>query len=269
MIFHSIRQIFHAHLLFAGLDVVLSRLEQVEPMPSHFSAEEHSDEVRVFFRTSDIDTFRRVCVATLDRYSCDLHREISALDQLVDALGPDISVVSISAGSNLLVKAFCEFLGSGYRQKLIDYPSFDLRIFSVVCNGQLLSPFGSLQGFGMTEFIVNRPMNVEIRDWMSSCPAQKEAILTNNLSMPHLVDVLTKITGVSPLFVFYLNETGRKDDGNRLVMRPSSFDCSTAISFPCILFCDVLEKRMDGYFYLHQTARMKFRLLHLLVEFCK
>ena len=34
MTFVSIRQIFHAHLLFTGLDDVLSRLEQVEQQPS-------------------------------------------------------------------------------------------------------------------------------------------------------------------------------------------------------------------------------------------
>ena len=33
MIFGSIRQIFHAHLLFTGFDDVLSRLDQVEQKP--------------------------------------------------------------------------------------------------------------------------------------------------------------------------------------------------------------------------------------------
>ena len=51
--------------------------------------EEQGDVVRVFFRTWDIDIFRRVCVATLDRYSSDPHQEVSALDRIVDALGPD------------------------------------------------------------------------------------------------------------------------------------------------------------------------------------
>ena len=76
--------------------------------------------MRVFLRTWDVDTFRRVCVATLDRYSSDPHQEITALGRMLDALGPDVSVASISGGSTVLVEAFCEYLGSGYRQKLID-----------------------------------------------------------------------------------------------------------------------------------------------------
>ena len=86
--------------------------------------------MRVFLRTRDVDTFRRVCVATLDRYSSNPHQEISVLDRIVDALGPDVSVATISGGSTVLVEAGnCEYLGSGYCQKLIDYPVFDLRLF--------------------------------------------------------------------------------------------------------------------------------------------
>ena len=75
--------------------------------------EEEGDKVRGFFRTWDVDTFKRVCVATLDRYSSDLHQKISALGRMVDALGPEVSVASISGGSTILVEAFCEYLGSG------------------------------------------------------------------------------------------------------------------------------------------------------------
>ena len=35
--------------------------------------EEEDDKVRVFLLTWDVDTFKRVCVATLDRYSSDPH----------------------------------------------------------------------------------------------------------------------------------------------------------------------------------------------------
>ena len=84
--------------------------------------EEEGDKVRVFLRTWDVDNFKRVFVATLDRYSSDLHEEITDLGRMVDALVPDVSVASISGGSTVLVEAFREYLGSGYRQKLIDYP---------------------------------------------------------------------------------------------------------------------------------------------------
>ena len=66
--------------------------------------EEEGDKVRVFLRTWDVDTFKRVCVATVDRYSSDLHQEFTALGQMVDALGPDVSVASISGGSTSLWK---------------------------------------------------------------------------------------------------------------------------------------------------------------------
>ena len=52
--------------------------------------EEKGDKVRVFRRTWDMNIFRRVCVATLDRYSSDSYQEIAALSRMVDALGPDV-----------------------------------------------------------------------------------------------------------------------------------------------------------------------------------
>ena len=122
----------------------------------------------------------------------------------------------------------------------------------------------------MTELIVNRLKGAETRDWMSSRPALKKAILTNDFSMPHLVDVVANIIGVWPLIVSCLRETGRKDDDDSLVVR--SFSCGgvSAFSYPYLL-CRVLfqKKGIDGYFYLDQMARMKFRLLHLPLEICK
>ena len=163
--------------------------------------EEEGDKVRVFLRTWDVDNLKRVCVATLDRYSSDPHREVTALGRLLDALGPNVSVASISGGSTVLVEAFCEYLGNGHRQKLIDYPIFYLRFFRRCIQRTSSRVFGSLDGLAMTEFIVNRLKGAETRDWMSSRPALKKAILTNDLSVPHLVDVVANIIGVWPLIV--------------------------------------------------------------------
>ena len=185
--------------------------------------EEEGDKVRVFLRNWDVDTFRRVCVAWLDRYSSDPHQEISALGRMVDALGPDVSVASISGGSTDLVEAFCEHLGSGSCPKLNDYTVFEFGLFRRCLQRTASSVFGSLNGLAMTEFIVNRLKGAETRDWMSSRPALKKAILTNDLSMPHLVDVVANIIGVWPWIVSYLKETGRKDDGDSLVVRSPSF----------------------------------------------
>ena len=152
---------------------------------------------------------------------------------MVDALGPDVSVASISGGLTVLFEAFCEYLGSGYRQKLIDYPVFDLRLFRWCLQRTSSSVFGSLDGLAMTEFIVNRLKGAETRDWMSSRPSLKKAILTNDLSLPHLVDVVANNIGVWPLIVSYLEETGRKDDGDSLVVRSSSlFGRVCALLYP-------------------------------------
>ena len=206
--------------------------------------EEEGDKVRVFLRTWDVETFRRVCVATRDCYSSDPHQEITALGRLVDALGPDVSVATISGDSTVLVEAFCEYLASGYRQNLIDYPVFDLRLFRRCLQLTSSSVFGSLDGLAMTKFIVNRLKGAETRDWMSSRPALKEAILTNGLSMPHLVDVVANIIGVWPLIFSYLKETGRKDDGDSLVVKFSSFLLVLVqFSVPAfIVLCSVSEE---------------------------
>ena len=197
--------------------------------------EEDGDKVRVFLRTWDVDTSRRVCVATLDRYSSDPHQEITALGRVVDALGSEVEIVSIIGGSTVLLEAFLEYLGSGYRQKLIDYPVFDLRLFRRCLQRTSSNVFGSLDGLAMTEFIVNQLKGAETRDWMSSRPALRRAILTNDLSMPHLVDVVANIVGVWPLIVSYLKETGRKDDGVSLVVRSSFFLCVGALFVPAFI----------------------------------
>ena len=132
------------------------------------------------------------------------------------------------------------------------------------------SVFGRLDGLAMTEFITNRLKGAETRDLMSSRPALKNANLTNDLSMPHLVDVVANIIGVWPLIVSYLKETGRKDEGDSLVVRSSSFGCVGPLSYPQLLCCVSFQKKgVDGYFYLDQMARMKFGLLHLLPDICK
>ena len=95
----------------------------------------------------------------------------------------------------------------------------------------------------MTEFIVNRLKGAEMRDWMSTRPALKKAILTNDLSMPHLVDVVANVIGVWPLIVSFLKEKGRKDDGDSLVVRSSSFGHVGALSVPVsIVLCFVSEE---------------------------
>ena len=132
-------------------------------------------------------------------------------------------------------RPFANTWAVGIGKKLIDYPVFDLRLFRRCLQRTSSSVFGSLDGLAMTEFIVNRLKGAETRDWMSSRPALRRAILTNDLSMPHLVDVVANIVGVWPLIVSYLKETGRKDDGDSLVVRSSFFLCVGALFVPVFI----------------------------------
>ena len=204
--------------------------------------EEQGEEVRVFLRTSDKDDSRRVCVATFDVYNGDSPQEDSTLGRLIDVPGPDVSVISNNGGSATLVEAFCEYLRSWYRQKLIDYPSFDLRLFNRCLKWTSSRVFGCLDGFAKPGFIINWMKSADTRGWMSSWPAPKKANLTNDLSMPHLVEFVANIIGVWPLIVSSLKETGWKDDGNSFVVNFSSFNFFKAISYPYILFLWCLEE---------------------------
>ena len=94
---------------------------------------------------------------------------------------------------------------------------------------------GSLDGLPMTEVIVNHLKGAEKRDWTSVRPALRKAVLKNDLGMPHLVDIVANIIGAWPLIVSYWKETGRKDDGDSLVVRSSSFNCVSAFWYPCLL----------------------------------
>ena len=93
-----------------------------------------SEEVRFFLRTGVRDIFWRVCLATLDRYSGSPHQEVSTLGWLIDALGTDVSVVSISGGSTILVKAFWAV---GIVRSYLTTQVLIFACPSVVCNGQL------------------------------------------------------------------------------------------------------------------------------------
>ena len=79
---------------------------------------------------------------------------------------------------------------------------------------------------------------------MFSRPALKKAILTKDLNMPQFVNVVANIIGVWPLIVSYLKETGRKDDGDSLAVRSSSFlVVLVQFSVPAfIVLCSVSEE---------------------------
>ena len=70
----------------------------------------------------------------------------------------------------------------------------------------------------MTEIIVKRLKGAEHRDWMTSRYGFPRAFISGELFMPSLHDVISNIVGLWPLIVVYLTETGRRTDGDNLVV---------------------------------------------------
>ena len=179
--------------------------------------EERGESLRAFVRTWEKGTFRRVAVSVADRFAVDATHELSVLVSVVSAVGGSASLVAFSGGSHVLGDMFREYLGSGYSHKLVEYPIFDVRLLKRCLQKVSSSIFGSLDLFSMTEFIVTRLKGAEHRDWMMFRSSLRRAIITGELSMPSLVEVVSNIGGVWPLTVVYLKQTGRKTDGDSLV----------------------------------------------------
>ena len=174
--------------------------------------------------------------------------------KIVDAAGPDTSVVSLHGGPHVLAGAFASYLRSGYRAKLVEYPTFDLWLLKCCLQRTAASVFGSLDTISMTEFVVNRLKGAVTRDWMASRPALRKAIITNDLSMPGLVDVVANNVGVWPLVVSYLKETGRKDDGDSFVVKSSTVGVLSSSCKWARHFFVVLEKG-DGRTSIPRSTR--------------
>ena len=180
--------------------------------------EERGETLWTFVRTWEKGTFRRVAVDVVDRFAVDATHEVAVLGTVVAAVGSSASLVAISGGSHVVADTYKEYLGSGYSHKLVEYPIFDLRLLKRCLQKVSSSVFGSLDPFSMTEFIVTRLKGAEHRDWMMSRTSLRRAIITGELSMPSLVEVVSNIVGVWPLIVVYLKETGRRTDGDNIVV---------------------------------------------------
>ena len=180
--------------------------------------EERGESVWAFIRTWEKGSFRWVAVDVVDHFTVDATHEVAVLGSVVAAVGSSVFLVAISGGSHVLADTYKAYLGSGYSRKLVEYPIFDLRLLKPCLQKVSSSVFGSLDPFSMTELIVTRQKGAEHRDWMMSRTSLRRAIITGELSMPSLVEVVSNIVGVWPLIVVYLKETGRKTDGDSLVV---------------------------------------------------
>ena len=168
-----------------------------------------------------------VFVAVLSRFSANTTLEATILAKNLDAAGPSGSVVSLHRGPHVLAEVFASYLGSGYRAKLVEFTTFDLRLLKRCLQRTAASVFASLDPLSMTEFVVNRLKGAETRDWMAFHDALRKAIITIDLSMPGIVHLVTNVIGVWPLVVLYLKETGRQDDGDSIVVRFSTVGFSS------------------------------------------
>ena len=181
--------------------------------------EERGESLWAFMRTCQKGTFCRVAVTVTDRFAVDATHELSVLGSfVVAAVGGSASLDAVSGGSHVLTETCGEYLGRGYNHKLVEYPVFYLRLLKRCLQKVSSSVFGSWDPFLMTEFIVTRLKGAEHRDWMMYRSSLRRAIITGELSMPSLVEVVSNIVGVWPLIVVYLKETGRKTDGDSLVV---------------------------------------------------
>ena len=105
--------------------------------------EERVSKIWVMVRTWERSTFRRVCVAVLNRFSANTSLEATVLGKVLNAAGPDTAVVSLHGGPHVLSEAFASYLGSGYQAKLIEYPTFDLRLLKRCLQRTASSVFGA------------------------------------------------------------------------------------------------------------------------------
>ena len=154
-------------------------------------------------------------------------------------------------------------------QGLLDYPTFNVRLLKRCLQKTACTVFGggggALDSFLMTEFIMTCLKDAEHRNWMQSGQSPRREIETGDPSLPGLVEVVSNIIGVLPLIVYYLKETGNKHSGDSLVvcLFLVTFFHMIAIAYFCFR---VEKKRIDGYFYIDQLDRMKFRWFHLILE---
>ena len=182
--------------------------------------EERGSEIWVMMWTWERSAFRPVCVAVLSRFSANSNLEATILAKILDAADPNASVVSLHGGPHVPAESFASYLGSGYRAKLVEYPTFNLRLLRRCLQRTAATVFGSLDSFSRTEFVINRLKGADTKDRMASRPALPK-IITNNFSVPG-IGVVVKNVGVWPLVVSYLKETDRKDDADSLVVKSST-----------------------------------------------
>ena len=159
-----------------------------------------------------------VCGRVSQVCRCDACSELLNLGQFLSAVDATVAVVSIFGSSNLLGEVYAAYIGSGNQQRLIDFPTSTLRLLKRCMQKASSSVFGSLNAFFMTNFHVTRLKGAENWDWMTSRTVPGKVMITGDLSLPGLLEVVANNVRVWPLIVSYLKETGKTNDGDSFVL---------------------------------------------------
>ena len=72
--------------------------------------------------------FCRVANGVLDPFGSDAFSQLSVVGSVFAAVGNSASAVTISGKFHILVETNAGCLGSNYKERLIGYPKFDLRL---------------------------------------------------------------------------------------------------------------------------------------------
>ena len=101
----------------------------------------------VFPRTWRKEDVYRVAVGVIDRYYGNTSCELVNLGQPIWAIGNAASLVPLFGGSHTLVECYNEFFGSEYTKKLLDCPTFDVRLLKRCFKKTASTVFGTLDFF--------------------------------------------------------------------------------------------------------------------------
>ena len=207
-------------------------------------------------------------MGVIDRFSFEPPSESTIVGNIISSFGSGASLNAISGGPYFLIQCCNEFLGTGYTKTIADYPTFDARL-SKRCLQEISSVvFETLDLFSITKFIVTRLKGAEYPDWIQSRQSLRWATETGELSLPGLIDVVNNNIGLWPLIASYLKETGKKDSGDSLVVCFFLLVSILAYLPPQLSLFLFKKKELDGYFYIDQLGRMKFRFFYLILELC-
>ena len=129
--------------------------------------EKRGSNIWVMKKTWESSTLRRACVAVLSRFSTNTTLEATVRVKILHAAGPDAYVLSLHGGPQVVAEASASCVGSGYRAKLVEYPTFDLWLLKRCLQRTAASLFGSLDPFSMTEFVKSPLKDADTQDWMA------------------------------------------------------------------------------------------------------